>query len=122
MEYAELLGDALGAENSRELDTLAEIMKRKDMTARGVIRHLFRLGQMVERHILLNPDTTVGYLDDQGDFHGFFDSLPKMAPMPVIEEAGAVPYCGGRQCKVLAPGLTYHNTDSCPEKNNESTS
>src|SRR5271157_4098798 len=61
-EFLELLGDALGAENSRELDALAEIMKRKDMTARGVIRHLFRLGHMVEQQILLNPDTTIGYL------------------------------------------------------------
>jgi hypothetical protein len=86
-------------------------MKRKDMTARGVIRHLFRLGQMVERHILLNPDTTVGYLDDQGDFHGFFDSLPKMAPMP-----SPPPYCNGTDCKQLGPGLTYHNTETCPEK------
>jgi hypothetical protein len=107
LEFVELLGDALGAENSRELDALAEIMKRKDMTARGVIRHLFRLGHMIEQQLLLEPDTTIGYLDDQGDFHGFFDRLPKKAPMPD---------CGGVDCKILQPGMTYHNTDTCPEK------
>src|SRR5271155_3650133 len=48
LEFVELLGDALGAENSRELDVLADLMKKKDMTARGVIRHMFRLGQMVD--------------------------------------------------------------------------
>ena len=83
LEYVELLGDALGAENSRELDALAELMKKRDMTARGVIRHLFRLGHLMDKHMSEEPNATMGYLDAQGDFHAFFDSLPKLAPMPV---------------------------------------
>jgi hypothetical protein len=105
LEFAELLGDALGAENSRELDTLAQLMKKKDMTARGVIRHMFRLGQMVDHFTALGYEMVFRLGDDEID--PLHMGGPKMAPMPD---------CGGVDCKILQPGMTYHNTDTCPEK------
>jgi len=102
-EFLELLGDALGAENSRELDVLADLMKKKDMTARGVIRHMFRLGQMVDNFTSQGYEVVFRLGDDEIDP---FDRGPKKAPM--LE-------CGGVDCKILQPGMTYHNMDTCPE-------
>lgn len=36
---------------------------------------------------------------------------------PPTGECPLEPPCGGVDCKILDPGLTYHNTDTCPEKN-----
>jgi hypothetical protein len=79
LEFVELLGGSLGAENSRELDVLAELMKKKQMTARGVIRHMFRLGQMVDLFTAQGYEVVFRKGDDEVDP---FDRGPKMAPMP----------------------------------------
>lgn len=102
LEYVELLGDALGAENSRELDVLAELMMTKDMTARGVIRHMFRLGQMVDNFTRQGYEVVFRLGDEEID--PLHLGGPKMAPMPE---------CGGLNCKILKPGMTFHD-ETCP--------
>lgn len=97
LEYAGLLDE-------RELKALKVAMDSKEMSAKAVIRHFFRMGQTMDH--FLTKGSTIGYLGDQGDFHDPFDSGPKMAPMPD---------CGGTRCKVLAPGTTYHD-ESCPKR------
>jgi hypothetical protein len=68
--------------DDRELAVIRDAATKGEMRPETVVKRWTRLGQMLDKHMIEEPDTTVGYLDDQGDFHGFFDYEPKMAPMP----------------------------------------
>ena len=69
--------------NQRELKVLHEAMQQKDMSAAGIVRHFFRMGQMMDMLLQEAEGNPIGYLDDQGDFHApYADIGPKMAPMP----------------------------------------
>lgn len=68
--------------DERELEIIRKTAENLDMRPETVVKRWTRLGQMLDKHMTEQPDTTVGYLDDQGDFHSFFDYGPKMAPMP----------------------------------------
>ena len=37
--------------NQRELRALHEAMQQKDMTAAGIVRHFFRMGQMMDHYL-----------------------------------------------------------------------
>jgi hypothetical protein len=66
--------------NDRELSVLHEVMMRDEMSAEAVVRHFFRMGQLLDHHLRLGHE--LGFLDDQGDFNPVFERLPKMAPEP----------------------------------------
>lgn len=67
--------------NDRELSVLYEVMYRNDMSAAAVVRHFFRMGQLVDHHLQLGQQ--LGYFNDQGDFNPILQHGPKLAPMPV---------------------------------------
>jgi hypothetical protein len=68
--------------NEGEQKVLHEAMALWDMSAGAVIRHFFRMGQMMNTLLRDAEGSPLGYLDDQGDFHAPFYTGPKMAPMP----------------------------------------
>jgi|SRR5271157_4529753 len=72
--------------SEREKTILKEAAEKADIAEVAIVKRWVRLGQMLDRHMTEEPNTTVGYLDDQGDFHGFFDHGPKKAPMPAPAE------------------------------------
>lgn len=79
----------------RELKVLREMMTQKDMSAEAVVRHMFRMGQMMDHYLSQNIE--LGFLDDQGDFNSIFHvGGAKMAPVPDdlsrwLGEGGAQP-------------------------------
>lgn len=87
----------------RGLDILKEAMAKYDMPAKAVIKKWIRLGQMADKFMVEGYEMVFRLGDEEIDplHHG-----PKMAPMPE---------CGGKDCKILQPGMTYHNRDTCPE-------
>ncbi len=97
-EFPELL------DGDRDQRILSEAMVKYDMSAKAVVKKWVRLGQMADMMIAQGYEMVFRLGDTEVDP---FDSGPKMAPMPE---------CGGRDCKILQPGMTYHNTDTCPEK------
>jgi hypothetical protein len=66
--------------DDRELSVLHAVMLRNEMSAEAVVRHFFRMGQLVDYH--LQRDEELGVLDDQGDFRPIFQRDLKLAPMP----------------------------------------
>jgi hypothetical protein len=97
LAFSELLDE-------RELAILKEGMVKYDMSAKAVIKKWLRLGQMADLFVAQGYEMVFRLGDNEVDP---FDRGPKMAPMPA---------CGGVDCKVLQPGMTYHNLDTCPEK------
>jgi hypothetical protein len=89
--------------NERELKALHEAMAEKDMSAAAVIRHFFRMGQLVDHYT--KQDYKLLFRKDGKDFDPF-DTGPKAAPMPV--KGGHI------DCPCWATGQ-YSRVEGCPQ-------
>jgi len=72
--------------NKREQEVLREAMTEWDMSADAVIRHYFRLGQMLAIFMKKGKVEELGFLNDDGEFSPMLERQPKMAPMPEDED------------------------------------
>jgi hypothetical protein len=89
--------------DERELRVLREMMDAKEMSAKAVVRHIFRLGQMCD--LFISQGYKIRFESpDGGETVDPLAGPPKMAEMP---------YCGNPLCHRTS-GLTIHNPD-CPE-------
>jgi hypothetical protein len=64
--------------NESEEKVLHEVMADWDMSADAVIRHYFRLGQMLA--VFLQKGKELGFLNEKGEFKPMIEREPKMAP------------------------------------------
>ena len=99
--------------DEREEKVLQDAMTQKDMSDTAVIRHFFRMGQMMDTLLQEAEGNPIGYLDDQGDFRppSWDDVVPKMAPMPVapMEHVNCPCWATGRYQRV--EGCELHPYD-----------
>lgn len=69
--------------DEREMKVLEEAMAKKEMSARAVVRHFFRMGQMTD--LMQDKGYRVLYTKDDEVFDPLEPAGPKMAPMPFNE-------------------------------------
>lgn len=101
--------------DDREEAVLQKLMTEREMSDGMTLRHMFRMGQMMDTLIREAEGSPVGYLDDQGDFHDPFYTGPKMAPMPVPEIDGSRLLANGHiDCPCWKTGR-YQRVEGCKD-------